>query len=82
MQRHTDPALTQLAPGALMTLPRGSGHGIAVFAGLAWVTEEDDPDDHFVAAGESLRLKGEGRVVVQALGATVLLVFDTETVSA
>jgi hypothetical protein len=82
MQRHTDPALTRLAPGALMSLPRGAGHGIAVFAGLIWITEEGDLRDHFLAAGDSLALRGVGRVMVQAVGATQLLVFDTEATAA
>jgi hypothetical protein len=82
MQRHTDPALTRLAPGALLALPRGAGCGIAVFSGLAWIAQEGDPCQHFLGAGDSRVLEGEGRVVVQAVGATQLLVFDTEAAAA
>lgn len=78
MQRHTDPALTQLAPGALLTLPRGAGRGVAVFSGLVWVSEAGEPSDRFLGAGDSVTLQGDGRVVVQAFGAARLLVFETE----
>jgi Protein of unknown function (DUF2917) len=82
MQRDTDTALTRLAHGTLLTLPRGAGRGIAVFAGLVWVTEERDLRDHFLGAGDSLVLQGNGRVVVQAFGAARLLVFETQTAAA
>jgi Protein of unknown function (DUF2917) len=82
MQRHTDPALTHLGTGALMTLTRGAERGIAVYAGLVWVTQEGDRHDHFLGAGDSLVLTGGGRVVVQAIGAARLLVFDTEAAAA
>jgi Protein of unknown function (DUF2917) len=77
MQRHTDPALTRLPAGALMSLPRGAGQGIAVFNGLIWLTQEGDRRDHFLTAGDSLPLRSEGRVVMQAIGATQLMVYET-----
>jgi Protein of unknown function (DUF2917) len=82
MQRHTDPALTRLASGASLTLPHGSGRGVAVFAGWVWITEEGDPRDHFLGAGDSLALRGEGRAVVQAFGAALLLTFDNVVAAA
>jgi hypothetical protein len=82
MHRHTDPALTRLDAGALMTLPCGAGHGIAVFAGLVWIAGDDRRRDRFLAAGDSLLLRGEGRVAVQAIGATQLLVFDAAAAAA
>lgn len=76
MQRDTDPALTLLPSGAMLTLTRGAGQGIAVFAGLLWVTEAGGRKDHFLTAGDTLLLQGEDRIVAQAIGATQLLVFD------
>jgi hypothetical protein len=71
-------ALTQLPKGALLRIPEGRGKGIAVFQGLAWVTQHNDPRDMVLAAGESLAFDRPGLAVVQALGPASVLVFDTQ----
>lgn len=43
---------------------------IAVEHGRLWLTQEGDPDDHFIAAGEDIALCGPGSVVVESDGAT------------
>lgn len=42
---------------------------IAVEHGRLWLTQEGDPDDHFIAAGEDLALCGPGAVVLESDGA-------------
>ncbi|MFM2342917.1 MAG: hypothetical protein RLZZ592_2570 [Pseudomonadota bacterium] len=42
---------------------------IAVEHGRLWLTQEGDPDDHFIAAGEDIALCGPGTVVIESDGA-------------
>ena len=42
---------------------------IAVEQGRLWLTQEGDPDDHFIAAGEDIALCGPGTVVLESDGA-------------
>ena len=42
---------------------------IAVEHGRLWLTQEGDPDDHFIAAGEDLALCAPGAVVLESDGA-------------
>ncbi|MGR6805207.1 DUF2917 domain-containing protein [Sphaerotilus natans] len=42
---------------------------IAVENGRLWLTQEGDPDDHFIAAGEDIALCGPGTVVIESDGA-------------
>lgn len=57
-----------LCPGRTLTLSR-SPHWLLVLEGRVWLTSSGDPDDHFLHAGQRLRLAGRQHVVVQAEGA-------------
>lgn len=57
--------LLHLQPGHLLTLDRMKARRLRVRSGRLWITEPGDLTDHFVAAGESYTVKGNGRVVVQ-----------------
>jgi hypothetical protein len=72
-------ALTHLARGELLQLRKGSGKGVAVFDGHVWVTQDSDPEDHVLGAGESFALDRPGLAIVQALSDASLLVFDVDT---
>ena len=72
-------ALTHLSRGELLQLPRGRGKGVAVFDGHVWVTQDSDPEDHVLGAGESFALDRPGLAIVQALSDASLLVFDADT---
>lgn len=78
---HTDLklALTHLAKGELLPLRHGLGKGIAVFDGDVWITQEADPQDHVLAAGESFAFDRTGSAIAQALSNARLLVFDVDT---
>jgi hypothetical protein len=56
-----------LASGQAVRLPAGAAE-LAVMRGVVWLTQEGDRADHLVAAGETLRLRGTGSVVIEALG--------------
>jgi len=58
-----------LPPGAAITLPPlADGVALAVTHGRVWLTQSDSLDDHFLAAGESIRPLGRGRIVVECDG--------------
>lgn len=66
-------------PGSeVLTLTRGTTHRrearagarLQVEAGRAWITVSGDPEDHFLAAGDSLHLPAAGRLVVEGDSAT------------
>jgi len=59
------PSLIGLAAGQARTLERMAGLRLQVWSGRLWITDGDDPHDHFVAAGQTLVLGG-GRTVIEA----------------
>ncbi len=69
-------ALTQLAKGALLRVRDGQGKRIAVFHGHVWITQDNDPRDVMLCAGEGFTLDRPGLAIVQALEDTNLLVFE------
>ena len=56
-----------LAAGDVVTLDDARGTRIQAQAGMVWVTEEADPQDHVVGRGETLIVARAGRTVIQAL---------------
>jgi hypothetical protein len=46
---------------------------ITVLRGRAWITQANDPDDHFLGAGQSMHLAPGTHVLVSADGAAQLL---------
>jgi hypothetical protein len=59
-----DPAL-RLASGATMALRVAAGARITVSAGRLWLTQSNDPDDHFLAPGQHFVARQPGRVVLE-----------------
>jgi hypothetical protein len=49
----------------VLTLQVTHRHQLAVQTGRLWLTQPNDPTDHFLDAGQSLALR-PGRVVIQA----------------
>lgn len=56
-----------LARGAILRIPEPAGSRIDCLAGSLWVTQDNDPRDLMLEAGESCELSGRARVLVQAL---------------
>jgi Protein of unknown function (DUF2917) len=55
-----------LEPGSALTLPHAArGAVLAVLSGRVWLTESEEPADHFIAAGAQHRLPRRGRVVIE-----------------
>jgi hypothetical protein len=61
------PSMT-LPIGQTHTLRRRAGARIEVTSGRVWLTVPGDPDDHFIAGGESMLLRHDGPIVIQSDG--------------
>ena len=57
-----------LAAGEILRLPAPRGLQVTCEAGHLWITEEAQPDDVWLAAGQRVRLVGNGLAVVEAKG--------------
>lgn len=56
----------RLAQGATIRLEAARGVVVRVRSGRLWLTEQGMPEDLFLGPGEAVRLRGNGRAVVQA----------------
>jgi len=61
-------ATIPLAAGALLRLEAPRGLQVTCESGHLWITEEDQPDDVWLAAGQRVRLVGDGLAVLEAKG--------------
>ena len=57
-----------LPAGELLKLQGPRGLQVTCEAGHLWITEEDQPDDVWLAAGQRVRLVGDGLAVLEAKG--------------
>lgn len=57
-----------LGSGSVLRIEDGPGVVVYVWEGELWLTQEGDPRDHFVRAGEWFRIDREGAAVGSALG--------------
>ena len=62
------PLVLQLSDGQLLRWTQAMAVRLRVVAGRVWVTQPDDPDDHFLGAGDQLRLDARKRVLIGAEG--------------
>jgi DUF2917 family protein len=65
-----------LAAGEVVTLDDARGVRIHTRAGQLWVTEEANPRDHIVGAGETFVVSRSGRIVIQALQSSWIALRD------
>src|SRR5512134_1196105 len=80
----TEPTMSQALRHPLIDLPRnatlriedGQPHVIDVFEGLVWLTQDGDPRDVILEAGESFRFDGDALTLVQAFRPSRVLVSD------
>ena len=56
-----------MARGSLARIVDGRGLALEVWDGELWITQERDPRDYFVRAGERFEVKREGLVLAYAL---------------
>ena len=67
MELHVKHPVLCLQPGQVLSLDDAQGARISARSGTVWVTEEGEPDDVILAAGEAVVVGRGGRTVVQAL---------------
>lgn len=58
----------RLAAGEVLRITAARGIEVACEAGHLWITEEGMPDDVWLAAGQRVRLVGDGLAVLEAKG--------------
>jgi hypothetical protein len=74
--------LTDLPRGSTLRLADGQPRVIDVFQGQVWITQDGDPRDVILEAGESFRIEGRGLTLLQAFADSRVLVTElTETSS-
>lgn len=52
--------------------PANHQNSVQVWSGKLWVTQEGDPKDYMLAAGDTFPLRHSGRVVIQAMEESVV----------
>lgn len=64
----------RLESGQFMVFDPAGFAAVRIEAGSVWLTQERDPDDHFLASGDSFELAARGSVCIEARRPTVLAV--------
>jgi hypothetical protein len=72
-------ALRDLPAGDVLPVRRAKGKGVAVVQGLVWITQDGDPRDLFISAGQSLVFDRSGLALVQAIETSRLAVLDARS---
>ena len=62
-----------MAPHSVLRIDDARGVVVEVERGLLWLTEEGDPRDRYVGAGDWLRLDRDGVAIANALEPTILI---------
>jgi len=70
--------VTQIARGAPRRLRNASGRHLSVVGGTVWITQQGDPRDPVLDAGESFRFDRDGLALVTPLGGTAQVVLEDE----
>ena len=73
MLEFRSPVVVQLSPGELLRCRQAGDLTISVLAGRIWVTRANDPDDHFLETGATMRLVAGAQALVGAEGNVRLL---------
>lgn len=68
MKVETRPYRVELPAGELLKLEAPRGLRVTCEAGHLWITEEAQPEDVWLAAGQRVRLVGDGLAVLEAKG--------------
>ena len=61
-----DIRVRRLTPGESLKLRDAAGHTVVCRAGTIWITQENDPRDIYLSAGESFTFDRPGTVLISA----------------
>jgi hypothetical protein len=64
--------------GSMLKVEDGRGIVLEVKRGMLWLTQEGDTRDRYIAAGDWLRLDGDGLVIANALQRTIVCIVAAE----
>jgi len=65
-----------LEPGKPLRLRNAAGRRLAVVRGDVWITQEADPRDHVLTAGDTFGFDRPGLSIVLALGGVAVLALE------
>ena len=68
------PVVLQLSDGQLLRWTQAMAVTLRVIAGRVWVTRPGDLDDHFLDAGDQLKIEARSRTLIGAEGEARLAV--------
>lgn len=68
--------VTQITRGAPLRLRNASGRHLSVIGGTVWITQQGDPSDPVLEAGESFRFDRDGLALVTPLGGSAQVVLE------
>lgn len=74
MELSSSSRLLRLGAGEMFSLQAAPGQCLVVFDGKVWITQEGDPADHVIGAGQSFACDRHGHALVEALEPTRLAV--------
>ncbi|MCC6535420.1 MAG: DUF2917 domain-containing protein [Burkholderiales bacterium] len=73
MKLELDHPSTLLRRGTLLRVAAVRGGSLGCRRGMVWITQENDPHDRILAAGESFVLDRPGMALINALGADAVI---------
>ncbi len=82
MELKTNAAVLELKPGQIVTLDDAPGASIYTRCGTVWVTEEGDPKDFVLGAGERRVVSQPGRTLIQAMKTSWISIRTSEAIAA
>ncbi len=66
----------KLAPNQTLRLRDSAGSTVCALEGSVWITEEDQPRDIVLSAGNCYRLRNAGLAIINALGGGAAVSFN------
>lgn len=79
MDTDLEHALSDLPAGSVLQVRHAKGKGVTLVQGLVWITQDGDPRDLFLQAGQSFVFDRRGLALVQALEPSRLALLDAHT---